>query len=239
MARVLVIVPAYNEAETIAQVVQSIRAASPAYDVLVIDDGSIDNTPAIVRALPGAQLLRLPFNLGIGGCMQTGYKYAFRHGYDIAVQCDADGQHPPEHIAALIERVVDGSADVVVGSRFVADTGYVPPWGRRIGKSLLSRWVDWWIGGGITDTTSGFRAFNRSAMAVAATTYPEDYPEPEILVVLYKHGLKTVEIPVPMRVRQGGQSSINALRSAYYIVKVCLAILVDVFRRYAPAPKEV
>lgn len=235
MARILVIIPAYNEEATIVDVVESIRAAVPACDVAVVDDGSTDRTAALVRAQGEAALLSLPFNLGIGGCMQTGYKYAERKGYDIAVQCDADGQHPAEEIMSLVARIEDGTADVVIGSRYVADTDYRPTFVRRVGKSLLSRWIDLFIGGGITDTTSGFRAMNRSAIAVVARNYPEDYPEPEVLVVLHKHGLKVVEIPVRMRPRQGGETSIKPHGAVYYMVKVGLAILIDLFRRYAPA----
>lgn len=230
--RVLVIIPAYNESGTILPVVQDIRAAAPDCDILVVDDGSADDTACIVEGLDGVLLIRLPFNLGIGGCMQTGYKYAFRNEYDIAVQCDADGQHPADRIPDLVARIVDGTADAVIGSRYVADSDYVPAFGRRLGKSLLSRWINFCVGGGITDTTSGFRAFNRKAIALAAQEYPEDYPEPEMLVILHKHGLKAVEIPVTMRPRQGGTTSISPHHAAYYMIKVCLAVFVDVFRRY-------
>ncbi len=211
---------------------EEVRRAAPGYDLLVVDDGSTDDTAKVVETVAGVILLRLPFNLGIGGCMQTGYKYALRHDYDIAVQCDADGQHPAEHLGALVARVVDGSADAVIGSRYVANSDYIPSLGRRLGKSLLSRWIDYWVGGGITDTTSGFRAFNRKAMALAAQDYPEDYPEPEMIVILHKHGLKAVEIPVSMRPRQGGTTSIFPHRAAYYMIKVFLAVFIDVFRRY-------
>lgn len=230
--RVLVIIPAYNESGTILPVIRDIRATAPDCDILVVDDGSTDDTARIVEGLDGVLLVRLPFNLGIGGCMQTGYKYAFRNEYDIAVQCDGDGQHPADRIPDLVARIVDGTADAVIGSRYVADSDYVPAFGRRLGKSLLSRWIDFCVGGGITDTTSGFRAFNRKAIALAAQEYPEDYPEPEMLVILHKHGLKAVEIPVAMRPRQGGTTSISAHRAAYYMIKVCLAVFIDVFRRY-------
>jgi glycosyltransferase involved in cell wall biosynthesis len=240
MSRVLVIIPAYNEEATITGVIARIRDNNPDYDIVVVNDGSTDRTAELVRAAPGAALLDLPFNLGIGGGMQTGYKYALRYGYDIAVQCDADGQHPVEKIPALIARIEDGTADVIIGSRYVADTSYTPSLSRRIGKSLLSRWVDFLIGGGITDTTSGFRAVNRRAIAVVANTYPEDYPEPEVLVILHKHGLKTAEIPVEMQPRQGGVTSIRPMSAVYYMTKVTLAIFIDLFRGYAPldAPEK-
>jgi glycosyltransferase involved in cell wall biosynthesis len=230
--KTLVIVPAYNEAETIDSVVRALLDLGENIDVLVVDDGSQDRTAEIVRAIPDATLLQLPFNLGIGGCMQTGYTYAYRNGYAVAVQCDADGQHPPAFIPELVQRLHESNSDMVIGSRYVADSAYVPSFGRRLGKSLLSRWINFWIGGGITDTTSGFRAMNRRAMAVVVRGYPEDYPEPEILVVLHRHGLKSEEIPVEMHPRQGGETSIGAGRSVYYMIKVSLAILVDMFRDY-------
>ncbi len=234
MARILVIIPAYNEEATIVSVIADIRAAVPECGIVVVDDGSSDQTAALVREQGEAELLALPFNLGIGGGMQTGYKYAARNGYDIAIQCDADGQHPAGEIMGLVARIEDGTADVVIGSRYVADSNYQPSLVRRIGKSLLSRWINLFIGGGITDTTSGFRAMNRAAIAVVARSYPEDYPEPEVLVILHKHGLKAVEIPVQMRPRQGGVTSIRPHGAAYYMVKVGLAILIDIFRSYAP-----
>jgi glycosyltransferase involved in cell wall biosynthesis len=236
MTRVLVIVPAYNEQETIADVIRSLREHAPDYHIAVVDDGSRDHTAAIVRSFPDVVLIRLPYNLGIGGAMQTGFKYAQRNGYDIAVQCDADGQHPVEQIAALVHRIERGDADLVIGSRYVANSGYSPSFGRRVGKSILSRVVDALIGGGITDTTSGFRAINRKALEVFARHYPEDYPEAEALVIIHKSGLRAVEIPVEMRPRQGGNSSIRPPHALYYMAKVGLAIFIDVFRKFIRTP---
>lgn len=236
--RVLVIIPAYNESETVAGVINALGQHAPGYDVLVIDDGSVDGTAAIVKELEGAELIRLPFNLGIGSAMQTGYKYALQEGYDIAVQCDGDGQHPTHQIAKLVDPVAKGQADLVIGSRYVADTDYAPSLGRRIGKSLLSRLVDRAVGGGITDTTSGFRAMNRAVLEVFARNYPDDYPEAEALVILHKHGLKSAEVSVDMKPRQGGRSSISRRRAAYYIVKVSLAIFVGVFKKITNTPSE-
>ncbi|HPO15676.1 MAG TPA: glycosyltransferase family 2 protein [Candidatus Hydrogenedentes bacterium] len=238
MSNVVVIIPAYNESATIAGVIQTLHETVPDYAVVVVDDGSNDDTAAIVHACPGVKLLKLPFNLGIGGAMQTGFLYAERNGFDIAVQCDADGQHPVESVRQLVSRIEDGTADLIIGSRYVADSNYTPSFTRRVGKSLLSRWVDLLIGGGVTDTTSGFRAMNRKAIAVVAQTYPEDYPEPEVLVILYKHGLKAAEIPVNMHPRQGGVTSIRPVGAIYYMIKVALAIFIDLFRRYTP-PKGV
>ena len=235
-ARVLIILPAYNEAETIEDVIRALHQEVPEYDILVVNDGSTDHTGEVVRACAkfGANiaLVQLPFNLGIGGAMQTGYKYAFRNGYDIAVQCDADGQHPVDRIRDLVGHVKEKQADLVIGSRYVADTDYVPSLTRRVGKSLLSRFVDMLIGGGITDTTSGFRAANRDTIEAFSRVYPDDYPEPETLVILHKWGLKAAEVPVNMKPRQGGRTSINPRRAVYYMVKVGLAILMDIFRKF-------
>ncbi len=238
MSGVLVIVPAYNEEASIGNVLRTLRAQAPEVDVVVINDGSTDNTAEVVRRVHGVELISLPYNMGIGNAMQTGYRYALQEGYDVAVQCDADGQHPVDEIEKLVRAVEIGRADLVVGSRYVADTGYKPSFSRRVGKSLLSRLVNSAIGGGITDTTSGFRAMNRAAFETFAHTYPDDYPEAEALVILHKHGLRAVEVPVAMRPRQGGRSSIGVGRAAYYIVKVSLAIFVGVFKKISFAPQR-
>lgn len=238
MSRVLVIIPAYNEEATIDAVLDALATSVPEFDVVVVDDGSHDRTGKRVQAHEGVRLLTLPYNLGIGGAMQTGYKFAWRNGYDIAVQCDADGQHPVEQLHEIVAAVETGRADMAIGSRYVADTGYQPSFIRRVGKSLLSRWIDLLIGGGITDTTSGFRAMNRKALGVFAHSYPEDYPEPEALVILHRHRLKAVEIPVHMRQRQGGTTSIRPHGAVYYMIKVGLAIFVDLFRHYRPRQEE-
>lgn len=238
MARVLVIIPAYNEEASIANVLHALRGHVPDYDIVVVNDGSSDRTAEIVRSFHAVELITLPFNMGIGSAMQTGYRYADEQDYDIVVQCDADGQHPPQEMAKLVEAIERGRADLVVGSRYVADTGYTPSFSRRVGKSLLSRIVDVMIGGGITDTTSGFRAMNRAAFGTFAHTYPDDYPEAEALVILHKHGLRAIEVPVEMRARQGGRSSIGAARAAYYIVKVSLAIFIGLFKKITFKPSR-
>ncbi len=231
-SRVLIIIPAFNESETIRQVVEQLQEHVPNYDIVVVDDGSLDDTAHIVTSFKQVTLLPLPFNLGIGGAMQTGYIYALRKGYDIAVQCDADGQHPAHQIQKLVDRVENGVADLLIGSRYVADSDYVPSIPRRVGKSILSRLIDAMIGGGITDTTSGFRAANRKVISLFAQHYPEDYPEPETLVILHKAGLTAAEVPVRMRPRQGGMTSISPRNALYYMVKVGLAIFVDAFRKF-------
>lgn len=232
MSRVLVILPAYNEAEAIGAVLDALRTETPEYDILVVDDGSTDTTAAVAKLVEGVKLVRMPFNVGIGGAMQTGYKYAAREKYDVAVQCDADGQHPAHQVRRLVNHVENGTADLVIGSRYVSDTNYRPTFSRRVGKSLLSRVVNWLIGGGITDTTSGFRAANRQVVKLFARYYPDDYPEAEALVVLHRHGLKAAEVSVDMLPRQGGRTSIASFWGLYYIVKVTLAIFVNVVRRF-------
>ena len=231
-SKVLVIVPAFNEQDTIVKVLESLRREAPECDVVVVDDGSRDRTAELVAAMKWPILLQLPFNLGIGGAMQTGYKYAYRNGYDIAVQCDADGQHPVDRIRDLVRHVEAGAGDMVIGSRYVAETGYTPSMGRRVGKSLLSRLVDTIVGTGITDTTSGFRAANRKVVGLFARQYPEDYPEPEALVVIHKCGLRAVETPVVMHPRQGGRTSISPMNAIYYMIKVGLAIFINVLRTF-------
>lgn len=236
--RVLIIVPAYNEEASIASVLQSLQRQAPQCDIVVIDDGSKDGTAREVKKFPDVPIVRLPFNIGIGGAMQTGYKYAYRMGYDVAVQCDGDGQHPAHQIERIVEHVVRGDADLIIGSRYVTQTNYTPSLPRRVGKSLLSRIVHSIIGGGITDTTSGFRAANRAVIKIFARNYPDDYPEAEALVILHKHGLRVAEAPVDMRERQGGRTSIAAWWGGYYIVKVTLALFINVFRRFTPDPGE-
>jgi glycosyltransferase involved in cell wall biosynthesis len=230
--RRVAIVPALNEEATVAGLIDELRAFDPGLDVVVIDDGSADRTAAVAAA-KGARVLRLPFNLGIGGAVQTGFRYAFEHGYDLAVRLDGDGQHDPAELVRVIEPVLRGDADIVVGSRFVAaeGQGYRSSRSRRIGIRLLARIVSWIVGQRVTDTTSGFQALNRRGIALFARDYPHDYPEVEATVMVFRHRLRLVEVPVAMRERGGGRSSITTLRSIYYMVKVLLAIFVGLFRR--------
>ena len=228
----IAIVPALNEEETVGRVIDEIRAFDSGFDIVVVDDGSVDRT-AGVAADRGAHVLRLPFNLGIGGAVQTGYRFAFEHGYDIAVQIDGDGQHDPSQLPKILEPVLAGEADLCVGSRFTGDGAYRSSFARRVGIKIFAGVVSAVVRQKVTDTTSGFRAVNRRGIALFAADYPHDYPEVEATVMCVKHKLRLKEVPVAMRERGGGASSITAVRSVYYMTKVLLAIFVGMFRRYA------
>ena len=229
--RRIAIVPAYCEEQAIGGVVAEIRAFDPNLDVVVVDDGSPDGTSAAARTA-GATVVRLPFNLGIGGAVQTGFKYALTHGYELAVRLDGDGQHDPTELPKLIEPVLAGKADIVVGSRFAnGRDAYRPPFARRVGIGLFAGVVSMLVGQRVTDTTSGFQALNLKGISLFAADYPHDYPEVEATVMVVKHRLTLLEVPVRMREREHGRSSITALRSLYYVVKVLLALFVGLFRR--------
>jgi glycosyltransferase involved in cell wall biosynthesis len=234
--RRVAIVPALYEEDAIASVIDEIRAFDPGLDVVVVDDGSTDGTTRAARAR-GARVLRLPFNLGIGGAVQTGFRLAFEQGYDIAVRVDGDGQHDPSQLGSLLDPVLAGQADIVVGSRFAGKDGYRSSRSRRAGIRLLAWVVSVLVHQRVTDTTSGFQALNRDGIRLFAADYPHDYPEAEATVMVIKHRLRLAEVPVSMRERGAGRSSIGALSSIYYMVKVLLAIFVGVFRRNV-APLE-
>jgi len=236
--RRVAIVPALNEEETIATVIAEIRGFDPGLDVVVVDDGSTDGTARAARAR-GARVLRLPFNLGIGGAVQTGFRFAFEQGYDIAVRVDGDGQHDPAQLGYVLAPVLSGDADIAVGSRFAGDagSGYRSSRSRRLGIRLLAWVVSRIVRRRVTDTTSGFQALNRQGIALFARDYPHDYPEVEATIMVFRHRLRMVEVPVEMRERAAGRSSITTLRSVYYMVKVLLAIFVGLFRRNV-VPRE-
>ena len=230
-SRRLAIVPARNEEASVGRVVEELRAFDPELDVLVIDDGSEDAT-AKNAADAGAAVVKLPFNLGIGGAVQTGFKYALEHGYDTVIRLDGDGQHDPQEIPQLLAPLARGEADVVVGSRFADGNGdYRPPFARRAGIRWFARLVSLLTGQKLTDTTSGFQAVNARAVRLFAADYPHDYPEVEAAVMVVRHKLRILEVPARMRDRETGESSITALRSLYYAIKVTLALLVGIFRR--------
>jgi glycosyltransferase involved in cell wall biosynthesis len=234
--RRVAIVPGYNEEGSIGAVIDEIRAADPEIEIVVIDDGSRDRTADAARA-KGARVLELPFNLGIGGAVQTGYRYAHEHGFDLALRVDGDGQHDPAQFLVLAGPVLSGHADIAVGSRFIGRKGYRSSRSRRLAIRILSWTVTVLVGGRVTDPTSGFQVTNRRAIALFANDYPHDYPEVEATVLAAKAGLRRAEVPVEMRERSAGRSSIGALRSVYYMVKVMLAVFVAVFRRTPEVPE--
>jgi hypothetical protein len=234
--RRIAIVPAFNEEQNVARVIDELRAFDPGLDIVVVSDGSHDRT-AEVAAAHGAHVVDLPFNLGIGGAVQTGFKYAHEHGYELVVRCDGDGQHIPAELPKVLEPVLSGEADIAVGSRFAGGDGYRSSATRRIGIRLLALIVSAIAKQRVTDTTSGFQALNRKALDLFAADYPHDYPEVEGMVMTIKHQLRLCEVPVSMREREHGQSSITALRSIYYMAKVLVALFVGLFRR-SVVPRE-
>ena len=232
MSRIVAIVPAWNEAGAIGGVVDEILAFDSTIDVVVIDDASADQTVAFAER-HGATVLPLLFNVGIGGAVQTGFRYARDEGYEIAVRLDGDGQHDASELEKLLTPLRAGDADLVIGSRFVdPDGSYRPPFARRVGIRVFAGLVSLLGGQKVTDTTSGFSAMNRAGIELFATEYPHDYPEVEATLVALRSGLRLAQVQVEMRERQAGTSSITFVRSLYYIVKVMLALLVASLRRY-------
>lgn len=222
--RLLVIVPAFNEARNLPAVADDLRRHAPEAEVCLVDDGSTDGTAEAARAL-GFRVLRLATNLGIGGTVQAGYLWAFEHGYDAAVQFDGDGQHDASSLPALIEPILQGSADLVVGSRFLGDGSFRSTLPRRLGIGYLARLIRLRCGARVSDATSGYRAAGRAAIELFARGYPPDFPEPESIAIARRAGLRIAEAPVRMRGRQHGASSITPLRSFLYMVKVTVALM--------------
>lgn len=231
LAQTLVILPALNEAGNIGKTVRRIRQAAPDVDVLVINDGSVDETTAEAQTA-GAIVLQMPYNVGIGAAVQTGFKYAALHEYQCVVRNDGDGQHAAGDIGHLVTTLQETDVDVVIGSRFLGDGDYGTPPMRLLGISVLKLLLRSITHQPITDPTSGFAAFNRRAIRFFAQAYPHDYPEPEAIVLMHRSGLKMCEIPVTFLPREHGTSSFTApTRSIYYMVKVTLAILINLLRR--------
>lgn len=229
--KILVIVPAFNECGNIQRTVEEVFRQRQDVDVVVIDDGSSDLTVQEARQTTAA-VISLPFNLGIGGAVQTGFQFAHSRGYEFAIQVDGDGQHDPQFISAILEPLVSGQSDIVVGSRFVPPfLGYQSSFVRRIGIHFFARLIRGLTGYHITDPTSGFRAFNRKAIQAFAEEYPQDFPEPESIVIAKRWGMRVTEVPVSMRKRFSGLSSIRYLRTLYYMLKVTFAILLDMLKQ--------
>lgn len=227
--KTLIIIPALNEEASIARVVTTVRRQVPQADVLVVNDGSADDTGARAEAA-GALVLHMPYNVGIGASVQAGFQFALMQDYDVIVRNDGDGQHDPQEIGRMLAALAAGAADFIIGSRYIEKRGYVGTPMRRLGSLILARLITTIIGQPITDPTSGFMVCNRLAIRLCAQIYPHDYPEPEALVLLHRAGLRLCEMPVTMLPRVDGQSSITLLRSGYYMLKVILAILVGLLR---------
>lgn len=224
MTKALVIIPVYNEAGNITKVINELEETAPSYDYVVINDCSKDNTVQVLEEKK-EKVISLSVNLGIGGAVQTGYLYALENDYDIAVQLDGDGQHDPSYLKELVKPIESGEASICIGSRFVLKEGFQSSSLRKAGISFLSFVIHLCTGKKIKDVTSGFRAVNREYIELFANDYPQDYPEPEAVVMAYRNGAIVKEVPVVMREREKGTSSIDFKRGIYYMVKVTLSIL--------------
>lgn len=233
-SKILIIIPAYNEEHSISHVIDDVKKHCPSAHILVINDGSKDRTQQVAEA-NGASVITLPTNLGIGGAMQTGYRYAHRYEYDVAVQVDGDGQHKAEQLHLILAPVISGKADLAIGSRFIEQTGFLSSATRRVGIKILSTIVSAMTHKKVLDVTSGFRAANKRAIAVFQSDYATDYPEVDSIVLIHRSGLRTSEVAVVMEARTGGTSSINAVRSVYYMVKVTLSLFIRSLKATKPA----
>ena len=227
----LIIIPAYNESANIEKTVASIKKDAKGFDYVIINDCSVDNTRKICED-NGFNIVNLPINLGIGGAVQTGYRYAYEHGYDVAVQVDGDGQHDPEFLDTMAVYLIDHNLDMVIGSRFIEKKGFQSSYTRRMGIRFFTGLIKLMTRKTITDPTSGLRMIGRNAMGLLAYDYPRDYPEPESVVAILRRNMKVEEIPVVMKAREGGVSSISLKKSVYYMIKVPLAILIERIRKY-------
>lgn len=222
--KILVIIPAYNEEESILNVITKLNRDMEQADYVVVNDCSTDSTIERLQETE-ASYLNLPVNLGIGGGVQTGYKYALLNDYDIAIQIDGDGQHDTNYLQDVIQPIIDGEKDIVIGSRFLKKEGFQSSGMRRVGITFLSGLIQLCSGIKIYDVTSGFRAVNREYIRLYASDYPVDYPEPEAIVMAALEGARIGEVPVIMKERVSGKSSISALKSVYYMIKVSLAVI--------------
>jgi glycosyltransferase involved in cell wall biosynthesis len=227
--KVLIIIPAYNEEGNLSRLLSRTKQICPGYDIVVINDCSSDRTPEICRDM-GVKAINLPVNLGIGGAVQAGYKYALYNNYNIAVQMDGDGQHDPQYINLLVSGLENGS-NLCIGSRFIEGDGFQSSAARRMGIKYFSKLIKVFTGYTITDPTSGFRACDMKTIELFAREYPKDYPEPETIVNATKNNLIVMEIPVVMGTREEGKSSINSFKSLYYMIKVSLAIIIASFQK--------
>jgi glycosyltransferase involved in cell wall biosynthesis len=229
--KILLVVPSYNEEKSISNVINEILQLTTDYqlDYMVVNDGSTDNTSLVIKQISN-NLIELPINLGIGGAVQTGFLFAKENNYNFAVQLDGDGQHPPGEIMKLVNAAITNNFDIVIGSRFLTDTGFQSTQMRRIGINILSYLLNCLCGLKIYDISSGFRILNKKAIEIACRYYPDEYPEPESLLIFKRKGLRITEVPITMRKRQWGKSSIAPIHSIYYMAKVSLALLYSSMR---------
>ncbi len=225
--KILALIPAYNEENTILAVIEETQRHLPEADILVVNDGSTDNTKAILSSHKSIIVLHHPYNMGIGGAIWTGFNFFVRNSYEYLVRIDGDGQHPPSQARMLLEPLQKKEADLVIGSRFITRKGYLSSMGRRGGIKLLDILTAFLLKEKITDNTSGFRAYSRRAVSLLAKDYPFDYPEPIEVYLLSRKGLKIREVSAKMRQRKGGVTSISLLHSYYYLIKVLLTIFVN------------
>ena len=227
---VLVVIPAHDEEASLPRTLAEVRERAPWAHVLVVDDGSRDDTTGVARAA-AVPVVRHAINLGVGAALQTGFRWAWLHGYDIAVQLDADGQHDPGYLEVLVAPVVAGRCDVAIGSRFVSSTGYHAPWNRRLGMQVARLVVRVMLGRPIYDTTSGFRAYARPVIEVCQHDFPKDFPDAPLLIALARRGFRLEEVPVVMRERTAGQSFYTLGKQLYYPYKILLASFIELFRK--------
>ncbi|MHC4943740.1 MAG: glycosyltransferase family 2 protein [Planctomycetota bacterium] len=232
---VLIVIPALNEEATIREVIEDLLDTELNLHVLVINDGSEDRTESIVRDIMETTdrvfLLSLPNNIGIGGAVQAGFKFAARNGYPMVIQVDGDGQHRADQLDKLIDPLKEGKADIIIGSRFLVNNGFSSSFFRKVGIKFFTMLISLLTARPVTDPTSGFRAYSRNSIEYLADNYAEDYPEPESIIILHRRRFSFMEVPVRMNSRAGGKSSISPMKSTYYMIKVTIAILIDLFRR--------
>ena len=232
MNKVLIVIPAYNEEANIENVVRELEDKYPQFDYIVVNDGSRDRTAAICRE-NGFNLLDLPVNLGLAGCFQAGMKYAYHKGYEYAIQFDGDGQHDVNFVGDICKPIFEGKANMTIGSRFVdgSTSEFKSTKARQMGIKIISAFIKFFTGGKLYDVASGFRAIDKSLIAQFALDYPLEYPEPISTTQILKQGLHIVEVPVEMKERNGGVSSIRSWKSAYYMINVLLSIMIIGTRR--------
>ncbi|MBD2863741.1 MULTISPECIES: glycosyltransferase family 2 protein [Paenibacillus] len=228
--KILIVIPAYNEQNNILKVIRDVREHVRDCDILVINDCSLDGTSPAAKKAEGVKVVDLPYNLGIGGAVQTGFKYAAAHGYEYAVQIDGDGQHLSKEVDTLYNTMIRTGSDVVIGSRFLDVQSFRTSWSRRLGIKVFYYLFRMLIRTKVTDGTSGFRMYNRKSIQLLSRHYSDDYPEPDAIIMLKKHGLRISEVGVEMRQREHGSSSITMIKSPYYMAKVIVSIFFSFIR---------